>query len=264
MITDEKKNIIFGYPRMENTNIQFLGKNNILYFESKDIRIVNSSVIFKGNNSCVVIGGNNTPIKINLIVYHNSSVFLGRNLWTTNAFELNAGESRNILIGDDCLISGQCYARTTDSHMIYSAKTFRRTNEGKSIYVGDHVWICKGVAILKGSRIHSGSIIGSHSVVTGKEIMSNTIWGGNPARLIKDDIFFDSMGTHDLDISRMKRFSVCDENKAQSFIFENDSSNLSFEEIDKNLCEANDAGARLDILKKILKYNNKNRFAKKL
>lgn len=58
------------------------------------------------------------------------------------------------------------------------------------IVIGSNVWIADKVSILKGVTIGSNVIVGSNSVVT-KDIPSNTIVGGVPARVIKsfkDDI----------------------------------------------------------------------------
>lgn len=67
----------------------------------------------------------------------------------------------------------------------------------KSVYIGDHVWVGQDSLILKGTQIDSGSIIGGHSVVSGKRIPHNSTWAGNPARQIKDDIFWDHACVHD-------------------------------------------------------------------
>jgi len=55
------------------------------------------------------------------------------------------------------------------------------------LVIEDNVWIGRGCLILGqpgGITIGAGSIIGANSVVT-KSIPSNTVWGGVPARLIK-------------------------------------------------------------------------------
>lgn len=59
-----------------------------------------------------------------------------------------------------------------------------RGTDGR-IYVEDDVWIGHGCTILAGVRIGSGSIVAAGSVVT-KDIPSCEVWGGVPARKIKD------------------------------------------------------------------------------
>ena len=68
----------------------------------------------------------------------------------------------------------------SDSHCIDG-------NNGKvkaPIIIGDHVWIGKNVTVLKGVTIGSGAVIGAGSVVT-KDVPSNTVVAGNPAKPIK-------------------------------------------------------------------------------
>lgn len=55
---------------------------------------------------------------------------------------------------------------------------------GKSITIGDDVWIGGSVVICPGVTIGDRSIIGAGSVVT-KDIPSDTIAAGNPCRIIR-------------------------------------------------------------------------------
>jgi acetyltransferase-like isoleucine patch superfamily enzyme len=58
---------------------------------------------------------------------------------------------------------------------------------GKSVYIGDFVWIGGGAVILPGVSIGEGSIIGAGSIVT-TDIPSWSIAVGNPAKVIKKRI----------------------------------------------------------------------------
>ena len=55
----------------------------------------------------------------------------------------------------------------------------------KSITVEDEVWIGAGCIITQGVTIGKGAVIAAGSVVT-KNVESNTVVGGTPARFIKN------------------------------------------------------------------------------
>lgn len=89
-----------------------------------------------------------------------------------------------VVIGDDCLLSGNIVIRNSDGHAIVS--TYRRMNPDRHVFIGTHVWIGEGVRILKGSRIGDNVIIGSSSLVTSRlEEESNVILAGNPAAPVR-------------------------------------------------------------------------------
>jgi acetyltransferase-like isoleucine patch superfamily enzyme len=58
---------------------------------------------------------------------------------------------------------------------------------GKSIYIGDFVWVGSGAIILPGVSIGEGAIIGAGSVVT-KDIPAWSVCAGNPAKVIRKRI----------------------------------------------------------------------------
>lgn len=62
-----------------------------------------------------------------------------------------------------------------------------KNNMTKPVVIEDHVWIGAGSTILKGVTLGAGSIIGAGSVVT-KDVLSNTVVAGNPAKVIKTGV----------------------------------------------------------------------------
>lgn len=63
---------------------------------------------------------------------------------------------------------------------------FKYADEEKkySVIIGNDVWIASNVTILEGIKIGDGAIIAASSVVT-KDVPPYSIYGGNPAKLIR-------------------------------------------------------------------------------
>lgn len=96
-----------------------------------------------------------------------------------------------IKIGNDCLFSGGVSFITHDGGINVLNKIDEFTNmKGKlvkmsPIIVGNNVYIGVNTIILPGVRIGDNVIIGAGSIVT-KDIPSNSVFAGNPARFICD------------------------------------------------------------------------------
>jgi acetyltransferase-like isoleucine patch superfamily enzyme len=91
--------------------------------------------------------------------------------------EIHCGNS--IAIGDEVLIAWDCNILDRDYHA--TCGDFDRT---KPVSIGNRVWIgCRSI-ILKGVTIGDGTVIAAGSVVT-KDIPSNTLAAGNPAKIKK-------------------------------------------------------------------------------
>ena len=111
-----------------------------------------------------------------------------------NCFVVNTKIGNFCSIADRCLIGGA-------THPIYRVSTSPVFHNGKNVLnknfadfesiktpetiIGNDVWIGMGCIIKAGIKIGNGSILGMGSVLT-KDIPPYEIWGGNPARKIKD------------------------------------------------------------------------------
>lgn len=183
------ENQIMGNFKLNNSEITFHGKNNIIIFDN-NITLEKSTLTFWGNNSLVYIRSN---LKNGFIldIFHNSTVFLGKDVLMGNSIVFNVQEGQNLIIGDDCMIGHKVIIYTSDYYPIYNGKTKNRVNFSSSVYVGDHVWIGRFVHISKGNKIGSGSIVSDESYLHSyQNIKSNVMVGGNPAKIIQKDVFF--------------------------------------------------------------------------
>ena len=88
-----------------------------------------------------------------------------------------------VTIGDDCFI-GPNVGIYTACHSTDPVERNTRNEWALPVTIGNNVWIGGGVTILPGVTIGDNVTIGAGSVVV-KDIESNSVAVGNPARLIK-------------------------------------------------------------------------------
>jgi acetyltransferase-like isoleucine patch superfamily enzyme len=90
--------------------------------------------------------------------------------------------AESITIGDACMIAHGVYISDADWHGIYDrAEPVGNTNP---VILEDNVWIGDSATVCKGVTIGKNSIIGAGAVVT-KNVPPNSIFAGNPAKLVK-------------------------------------------------------------------------------
>lgn len=88
-----------------------------------------------------------------------------------------------IMIGTNCQIGPGVHIYTA-THPLDAKKRSTGAEFGKPIAIGDNVWIGGGSIINPGVKIGDNVVIASGSVIT-KDIKSNLVVGGNPAKTIK-------------------------------------------------------------------------------
>lgn len=250
---DDKNNTIFGdLNKQRNLKLEFKGKDNIVFFAGSSVSL---NITFNANNALVFIG-DKTQLYGSIDIRTNGLCYIGQNS-TFNGTTIRVYEGKNIIFGNDCMFSWGIWLSTCDYHMIYSAKTRQRVNFSKSIYIGDHTWCGQEAAILKGVFVASGSVLGAKSVSSGVKF-SNSIYAGNPANFIKDEIFWSREGSWDCE--QACKYKT---NTKKDFIYE-------FEKqvflnpilIEQELDKLEKASQKLEFVYNYI-YNNthKNRFA---
>lgn len=88
----------------------------------------------------------------------------------------------SITIGHGVVISSGVTLRDSDNHSINGNNII-----SAPIVIEDHVWIGLNVTVLKGVRIGSGTVVAAGAVVT-SDVPPNSLVGGVPAKVIKQDI----------------------------------------------------------------------------
>jgi len=158
------------------------------------IRLTNSGSLLRASSGITIIK-KNAAIKlgrkvqlykgVKLSAFGNenfSEIIIGNNTSIGDRTEIHAG--KKVEIGDRCNISWDVCIMDRDYHKFNSP-----TEEIKPVKIGNDVWIGCNVLILKGVTIGDGAVIAAGSVVT-KDVAPKTLVGGNPAKLIKEDIYW--------------------------------------------------------------------------
>lgn len=241
-----------------STKISFFGRNNVLYVED-GVSLNNSTIRFLGNNSVIYLSQGSHPYSIKSDIYNNSVVYIGKNCYFNGGLHIKASEQQNIIIGTECLFSFGIFVRTADPHLIYDSTTKGRINPSASVFIGDHVWVGQDVLILKGTRIGSGSIVGGATCIAGKMIPSNVTIGGNPARIIRENVFFLPNCVHSWTDDVIEEYSIKETDEYIYFPTEN---TLEIAAVDSKLKAAQNVEERLNNVYHLLAMNHdRNRFA---
>ena len=252
----ENGNIIYGdLSKQTNFNCKFMGHNNIVYIAEQTDQV---SIEFRGNNSVVFIGKNLKSVNgINIILYTNNLIYIGDN----SSFGITTfwvSESKNIIIGNNCMFSWHLFFRTSDQHIILDRDSNNRINYSKSIYIGDHVWGGINTQYNKGTKIFSGSVLGMNSIAT-RDYFSNSINAGIPAKQLKENIFWSDVYPKDNSILNMKYDLYCNDDFKFTY---NKAEFLSPKAIEEKLDSLETAHEKLEFVYDAIYCNkNKNRFA---
>ena len=146
----------------------------------------NNKVLFHDLTSIQKFSGN-----FRIEVLNGGTIEIGRFLFVNNSVLIHAAHA-NVIIGRDVMLASNVTIRAMNYHSIYELSGKRLKN--KDVYVGDHVWLGWGTTLYAGGAIGEGSVIGEDSVVE-REIPNNVIAVGNPAAVVRKDIFWNWYGT---------------------------------------------------------------------
>ncbi|MBR3888998.1 acyltransferase, partial [bacterium] len=116
---------------------------------------------------------------------------IGNNFYQTGFLKIDFANNSNLNfeIGDNCMFGQNINFMLGDFHKIIDLKTSEQTNKSKSgIKIGNHVWIARDVKVLKDISIPNNTIIATQSLVTKSFTEENTLIGGVPAKILKQDV----------------------------------------------------------------------------
>ena len=128
-----------------------------------------------------------------------NNVQFGRGTWVIS----------DVIIGNDVLIAGNVVFAGKNDHrfdIVGCTMWDAPRGEDSPTIVGNDVWIGTNSIIVGGVNIGDGVIIAAGAVVT-KDIPAYEIWGGNPAKKIRDRFSLADKEIHDKYLySKWKRF----------------------------------------------------------
>ncbi|POY34977.1 hypothetical protein C3K47_17490 [Solitalea longa] len=157
-----------------------IGYGNVGIFDKKKSRSiwdVEGIVLFKGKANI----GHGSKISVG----ENGTLIMGEN------FKISAEStiisSKKIEFGNACLLSWDVLIMDTDFHKIKDDNNLI-LNSDEEIRIGNNVWIGCRSLILKGSIISNNSVIAANTIVKKKINRENIVIGGNPIRILKDNI----------------------------------------------------------------------------
>ena len=138
-------------------------------------RIENAGRIVIGNN--VYLRGLPRPVRLETSA--TGSIQIGDNVLLNSAAHIfSASEVR---IGDNSKVADECVISDFDFHAVDEGGKVRRA----PIVLGNNVWLGRRVTVMPGVEIGDHSVVAAGSIVT-KSIPARQVWGGNPARMIRE------------------------------------------------------------------------------
>lgn len=164
-----------------------LRKHGVVY--GKKLRgnlciIKNKGQIELGDNVSLNSFPDGELYKTGLLTHLNTSHIRIGNNCLLNGTVIHSRDT--VIIGDNCMFGPGVVILDNDSHNTSIDPIIRRTGKISVIpvVIGNNVWVGMHSIIMKGVHIGDNSVIASGSVIT-KDVPSNQLFGGNPARLIK-------------------------------------------------------------------------------
>lgn len=255
-ISSLSNNSIIGEMELVNSSISFEGVGNVLHCEG-NVRLVNSTVRFRSTGGGLLyLSSNKHPYQLDLTIWNDSTIAFGKDCYLNGCLHAIASERQSIIIGDDCLMSFGIWMRTADPHLLYSCDTHKRINGSEGIFIGDHVWLGQDSMVLKGSRMGSGSILAAKALLSGKNVPSNQCWGGVPARMVSNNVFYRGDSVHAYTVAQSQESQVFNSNR---YIYSETAPLLR--NIDISELATYDPLKRLDAISKLFGSDDKNRFA---
>ena len=179
---------------VKGLSVKFKGSNSVIELHEPCIKFRASSIVC-GDNCKISFGSKGVVRKLEIFATGaNSECYIGKDFCCTEncSIVLNMESDKKVVIGDNCMFGSNILIRTSDGHSIIDKETGKTLNLGKNIKIGNHCWLATNVTVLKGVQIADNSIIGYGSILTKDCDKPNSVYVGNPAKMVKTNIDWSS------------------------------------------------------------------------
>lgn len=143
-----------------------------------------SRMILKENSKLICRGHIQMFEYVKIECLPGAVVEIGDKTYINHDSEIRCRE--HVTIGDNVSIAYGVLIQDSDYHTMYDEKGNEKP-QTLPIVIEDNVWIGANAIILKGVTLGKGCVVAAGSVVT-KSVPACALVGGNPARIIKQEI----------------------------------------------------------------------------
>lgn len=176
---------------LKGLDISIKGTNNKVILHLP-LKFINSKITINGHNNIIEIHESSKFIRnSNFLMDQKAdrSLKIGKNILIAGADIIVALDKSQMTFGDGCMISYDVHIRNHDGHVIYDATTKEPIQQSaREMCIGNNVWIGFRSLITKNISIADGIIVAAGSIVSKSLEEQNTIFGGNPVRLLRQNV----------------------------------------------------------------------------